>query len=110
GYPEGRLNSRDQPRFDMARNTLIRDYCLPPPSWPSKKTNKQKTMQRRRVCYACGLGVSIFKFMAGFTWMNSHRRAPQGPREVLNYLCALRWLTVFIHLKTDIENDPASKS
>src|SRR5262245_49303568 len=26
----------------MARNTLIRDYCLSPPSWPSKKTNKQK--------------------------------------------------------------------
>jgi hypothetical protein len=45
-YPEGRLNTRDQPRFIMARNMLIRDYCLPPSSWPSKKTNKQKKLCR----------------------------------------------------------------
>src|SRR5262245_16091900 len=43
---------------------------------------------------------------AVFRWMNSHRRAPQGTEsgrgvDTFSVPCgALRWLTVFIHLKT----------
>jgi hypothetical protein len=50
-----------------------------------------------------GYSPAFRRQTAVFFWTNSHR-GHRGHREAQNYLCALcvlRWLTVFIHLKTD---------
>src|SRR6266540_3705881 len=50
----------------------------------------------------------IFFHTAFFIWMNSHRRPQRTQRSSdTSVACgALRWLTVFIHLKTDIFHMP----